>query len=348
MHTYFYACVHTCMLTSTQTLRSHDGSSHGWSCRSSCVAALCSAGSVGPPRAPNAMVHGHSPEAVARRRERARERGFLQHTPDGERFVGAETQLAPTVRAVARSLRLHREHVQLVGRPCHFVAAATAAACGAGRIGTAERQQAQRIHTEANRAKHDWRVAASGGPRWADESSDASSDAAVSTVAPTGGPGVDVASGGEDSEERAMAKSGVAAGVADDTGGVDLTALTSPPTALEAAVARMTEALQKHTADITALQRWSSGTRSPRTEGSAERTAVCTRTASAHHPRKAWCEGRLLRHLATTGGARASPELPYRRPSGPSLQHQRTGGRLGSRRRGLRAARRHDSTGSTR
>jgi len=103
------------------------------------------------------MPHRFSPPALAARRLRAAERGFLrQRAPPGRQFIEVPTKIAYRVKCISRSLEVHARHCELAGRPFHFASAATSAV--KDHIPLDETLAARRCHRAANHAKHCWGV----------------------------------------------------------------------------------------------------------------------------------------------------------------------------------------------
>ena len=100
------------------------------------------------------MPHVHSVAASAARRRRALEKGFLVCKDADCSYVQVSANVAGRVRAVAKSLSLHRQHCSTVGRSYHFAASAALAAKAS--IGHTNFQEACRVHRVANKAKHCW------------------------------------------------------------------------------------------------------------------------------------------------------------------------------------------------
>ena len=74
------------------------------------------------------MVHKYSPEALARRRERALSLKFFAPKPAGHQHVCILEPLAPRVRTISRSLELHLKHNEFIGHVTHFARTAALAA----------------------------------------------------------------------------------------------------------------------------------------------------------------------------------------------------------------------------
>ena len=101
-----------------------------------------------------AMVHKHSPAARAARRLRASELGFLTSKPPDAQHVQVSREIAPRVKAVAKSLSIHRGHCTLLKKSVHF--AASAAVAARQHITEAEFSAAKFAHKRRNVAMHDF------------------------------------------------------------------------------------------------------------------------------------------------------------------------------------------------
>eukprot|EP00441_Pelagodinium_beii_P016038 CAMPEP_0197678880 /NCGR_PEP_ID=MMETSP1338-20131121/90764_1 /TAXON_ID=43686 ORGANISM="Pelagodinium beii, Strain RCC1491" /NCGR_SAMPLE_ID=MMETSP1338 /ASSEMBLY_ACC=CAM_ASM_000754 /LENGTH=137 /DNA_ID=CAMNT_0043259867 /DNA_START=36 /DNA_END=446 /DNA_ORIENTATION=- len=100
------------------------------------------------------MPHCHSISALAARRQRALERGFLRQRVAGFKYVAVAENMAMKVKQVAASLEVHGNHCKLAGRDIHT--ASVAALTVKKHIGQEGFQDALRTHKIANRAKHSW------------------------------------------------------------------------------------------------------------------------------------------------------------------------------------------------
>lgn len=99
------------------------------------------------------MVHRYSPDALARRRERAAALGFLrpQLCERGFRLLRAPIGQIPRIKAFAASVALHDHHDALNGYHSHYARNAT---CSATEITDNEKELALRVHRLPNKAKH--------------------------------------------------------------------------------------------------------------------------------------------------------------------------------------------------
>ena len=100
------------------------------------------------------MPHRRSVEALASRRARAAERGYLSTVHHGFRHVLVPSGVASRVQVVSRSLELHRRHNELAGFPSHF--AKSAAVAAKGLLVPSEFQNAIHTHKARDRATHVW------------------------------------------------------------------------------------------------------------------------------------------------------------------------------------------------
>ena len=100
------------------------------------------------------MPHLRSPEALALRRARALDRGFVSATPSGHKHVAVPAPIASRVRAVASSMHVHRMHNQLAGSPSHFAKVATLAV--RDQIGEPSFRAAMVVHKDRDKAIHAW------------------------------------------------------------------------------------------------------------------------------------------------------------------------------------------------
>ena len=100
------------------------------------------------------MVHKHSPEALARRRARAYERGYLCAVPrPGCSWMSIRSDLRSATCQIAKSLAIHVDHDSLVETHHHYARDATLAAKHA--IPADEFSDAMAAHKFANAAKHE-------------------------------------------------------------------------------------------------------------------------------------------------------------------------------------------------
>jgi len=99
------------------------------------------------------MVHCHSVTARLKRTQRALDRGFLRPRPQpGFSWVATQTEVAPRLRDLARSLEAHRAHEAISGIHCHH---ASGAALVAKPLMTADDfKQSVLLHKRANAARH--------------------------------------------------------------------------------------------------------------------------------------------------------------------------------------------------
>ena len=112
-----------------------------------------------------------SARALALRRQRAMDRGFLQQLPPGRRYVEVAAAVAEEVKAMAKSKELHVSHELAVGRAFHYARHATLAARSL--IGENDWKRSNAAHRAANRAKHGSRH------RWADVHDDGAASSGI-------------------------------------------------------------------------------------------------------------------------------------------------------------------------
>ena len=98
------------------------------------------------------MPNKRAPEAIVRRRDRAKALGFWKEVPFDKTHIAAARRVASHGRLAIRSLELHAEHDDLNDRPHHYAAHATLAAQRA--LGPTATRQALSVHRAAGRAKH--------------------------------------------------------------------------------------------------------------------------------------------------------------------------------------------------
>lgn len=135
------------------------------------------------------MVHKHSPAARERRRERARHLGYLQPSKPSVTHMEVDRDLAPAVKGMAASLRLHRDHDRLTQSTHHSGHLASLAAFRSGDISKEELASASAAHRRAGRLKH--RISANQTePRhqWADLTDDPADGAAPSAAVDVAAP----------------------------------------------------------------------------------------------------------------------------------------------------------------
>ena len=153
---YVYTCVYnyTCIYIYTHIyIRSHFGSSPD-SCRSALVAGCHVWPGEAAGSADEHMPHVYGVEARRSRRDRAAAGGYVRGLPPGTRAVAVPLQAVAQVRAMARSLELHRAHDELSKSCSHYARVATWAAASCGAISEVESRRAQEAHKAANVAKH--------------------------------------------------------------------------------------------------------------------------------------------------------------------------------------------------
>ena len=100
------------------------------------------------------MPRCYSPEALQRRRERDRLRGYLVPRPPGCRYVAVPERLHAAAYHAVRSLELHDQHDALAGQSHHYARLATHAAYSRHLIDERAARGAQAVHRAAGRLKH--------------------------------------------------------------------------------------------------------------------------------------------------------------------------------------------------
>jgi len=95
-----------------------------------------------------------SAHALAARRKRAADRGFLQPCPAGAAFIAVEQNVRKRAKVVVRALESHSSLNDVVGRPFHF--AAQAAFAAKPFIGKEAADRALALNRAAARARHEW------------------------------------------------------------------------------------------------------------------------------------------------------------------------------------------------
>ena len=99
------------------------------------------------------MTGARSPACRARRHERAIARGYLLPRPRlNSCWIEVPCELAPRLKVMAKSLAVHHSHNGMLETPTHFARTAALRAD----VPALLREDALRLHRQANRAKHAW------------------------------------------------------------------------------------------------------------------------------------------------------------------------------------------------
>ena len=101
------------------------------------------------------MPHKLSEAALAKRRQRAIDRGFMIPRPKGHRFVAIRDDLHSAMYHIHRSLRLHRQHDLATECEHHFARQATLRAMQQGVISEGAARDGFSAHRAGNRHKHE-------------------------------------------------------------------------------------------------------------------------------------------------------------------------------------------------